>query len=91
MNRPFYRLMPKIASEGYCCIFGYLRLCRVKGETRNSMAEWIGVSPETIKNHYRRLKRGEHSCQEYSECLIPVIEDIQNSPGNGGNDTNSRG
>jgi hypothetical protein len=88
MTRPFYRMMPKVASEGYCCIFGYLRLCRARGETKKSMSEWSGISFETLKNHYRRLKRGEHSCQKYSDCLLPVVEDIQRGPGDLGDDPN---
>jgi hypothetical protein len=76
--------MPKVASEGYCCIYGYLKLCRARGETKKAMAEWSGIAFDTLKNHYRRLKKGEHQCQHYSECLRPVIEDIENPPSNGG-------
>lgn len=78
---PFYRMMPKVASEGYCCIWGYLRLCRARGETKKQMAEWLGVSVNTLKNHYKRLNSGEHRCFGYSECLRPVIEDINPCPG----------
>lgn len=87
-TRPFFRMMPKVASEDYCCIYGYLRLCRARGETRDSMAEFLGVSPETIKNHYRRLKTGEHKCHRYGDCLGPVIEDINRGPGGLGDDPN---
>lgn len=80
-HRPFFRLMPKVASEGYCCINGYLRLCRARGETKKSMAEFLGISFWTIKYNYRCLKRGEHKCQNYSDCLSPVIEDIERSRG----------
>jgi hypothetical protein len=52
------------------------------------MSEWSGISFETLKNHYRRLKRGEHSCQKYSDCLLPVVEDIQRGPGDLGDDPN---
>lgn len=88
MSRPFYRVTPKVFSEGYCCLYGYLRLCRARGETRKTMSEFSGLSPETIKNHYRRLRRGEHTCQKYSECLLPVIEDIDPSPCNCGDNLN---
>ena len=79
VKRPFYVIFPKIASEGYCCIYGYLNLCRARGETKKSMASWLGVSFWTIKDHYKLLRRGVHTCQKYSECLRPVIEDIHNS------------
>jgi hypothetical protein len=91
MSKPqslFFRVAPKAFSEGYCCLWGYLKLCRARGETRKSMSEFSGLSVETIKNHYRRLKRGEHSCQEYPDCLRPVIEDIDPGPSNGGDNPN---
>lgn len=77
----FYRVTPKIASEGYCCIWGYLKLCRARGETKKSMSEWSGMNFWTIKDHYRRLVKGQHQCMNYSDCLRSVIEDVQPGPG----------
>ena len=74
--RPYYRVMPKIASEGYCCIWGYLKLCRERGETKAEMAKFSGITFRSLKNHYSLLKRGEHECQKYSTCLKSVIEEL---------------
>lgn len=73
------RLLPKIASEGYCCEYGYLKLCRARGETRREMAGFLGVKFRLIKHWYSLLKKGKVECQCYSDCLRPVIEDIENS------------
>ena len=75
--RPFFRILPKIASDGYCCIYGYLRLCRERGETKEEMAKCLGINFWTLKYHYRLLKRNEHSCQNYGDCLKPVIEELE--------------
>ena len=70
-------LIAKIHSEGYCCLNGYLGLCRARGETPQAMAEFIGVSPDAIWHHYRRLKQGKIPCQQHSDCLTPIVEAIQ--------------
>lgn len=88
--RPHIRIFPKIANEGYCCIYGYLKLCRARGETKASMAKWLGISFWTLRDNFRALKRGEHTCQKYSDCLSPIIEDIENSAGGGGDNPQPR-
>lgn len=74
-------LVARIHSEGYCCLAGYLQLCQARGEKPADMAEFIGVSPDAIWHHYRRLKQGAVSCQEKSDCLKTIIEAIQNEKG----------
>lgn len=70
-------LVARIHSEGYCCLNGYLGLCQARGEKPADMAEFIGVSPDTIWHHYRRLKQGKVTCQTRSDCLTPIIEVVQ--------------
>lgn len=70
-------IFPKLISEGYCCPYGYLKLCRARGETKASMAKWLGVPFYTMKNAFRALKRGEHVCLGYSGCMKPLIEEIE--------------
>jgi hypothetical protein len=40
------------------------------------MSKWLGVSFWTMKNHYKYLRQGKHTCQGYSSCVLPVVEDI---------------
>lgn len=70
-------LSAKIVSEGYCCLNGYLRLCRLRGENANGMAKNIGMSPDTIWYHYRKLDRKNGPvCQKQTDCMGPVLEII---------------
>lgn len=71
-------VLAKIHSEGYCCLKGYLGLCRARGESAQGMAENLSISPDAIWHHYRRLKQGAHTCQGLKDCLQPVIDAIQN-------------
>lgn len=73
-------LFAKIASEGYCCLHGYLRLCRARGETVPNMAEFIGMHRYTLYYHYRRLAAGKIPCQKISFCMLPVITVIEAEP-----------
>ena len=67
-------LIAKVASEGYCCIHGYLRLCKARDETPKAMAENIGMSPDTIWYHYRNPP----ACQKQMTCMAPIIQIIEN-------------
>lgn len=70
----------KISTEGYCCMHGYLRLCKARGENVPDMAKWLGMHRFTLYYHYRRLKNNQHPCQKLSTCLMPIIEVIENDP-----------
>lgn len=74
------RLFAKISFEGYCCMHGYLRLCRARGESVPGMAAFIGMHRYTIYYHYRRLAAGKTKCQKISFCMLPVIEVIEAEP-----------
>lgn len=65
-----------IHSEGYCCLAGYLRLCRARGETVPAMAANFGISPHNLWHHYRRLEKEKLKCQNFSDCLQPIIDEI---------------
>lgn len=69
MRRGNSALYPLILAEGYCCTGGYLRLCALRGENREDMAKWIGVSRRTITRNYRQMRLGEHPCMRREECL----------------------
>lgn len=71
-------LLAKIYSEGYCCLNGYLRLCKARGEKVRGMAENIEISTDALFHHYRRLEKGKIPCQGFSDCLGPVIKEIEN-------------
>jgi len=73
-------LAAKVASEGYCCVHGYLRLCRARGESPKDMAENIGNSPHTIWYNYRKLAAGTLHCQNQSDCMLPIIKEIEKNP-----------
>lgn len=70
-------LLAQIQSEGYCCLNGYLRLCKARGETPMSMAFNFKIKPDIIWYHYRRMAQGRLECQQYSDCLSPIIDEIQ--------------
>lgn len=65
-----------VESEGYCCMHGYLRLCKARGETPDTMAEHMGVSPSTVKYHYARLadEKRSHRCSGGPGCMKELWE-----------------
>lgn len=63
----------KVLSEGYCCIPGYLRLCKARGENVTEMAKNLNVSPDTIWYHQRKSEK----CQGFSDCMGKQIEEIE--------------
>lgn len=69
-------LLAKIQSQGYCCLKGYLELCRARGQKATDMAPYIGISEHTLWYHYRRLDAGKMTCKRFSDCLKPVIDEI---------------
>lgn len=71
------KLESKALAEGYCCIFGYLRLCKARNERVKDMAKFINMGPNVIWRHYRLLKAGEHMCKTRSDCLNGVIQTIE--------------
>ena len=71
-------LAAKIASEGYCCMYGYLTLCKARGETVIAMAKNIDISPDALWYHYRKLEKKDPqpSCQSRAECLTHIVNEI---------------
>lgn len=71
-------LIAKISSEGYCCLNAYLRLCKARGESVKDMAANIGMSPDALWYHYRKME-GENPpvCQRFSDCMDEVITGIE--------------
>ena len=76
----WYVILPKIYSEGYCCMYGYLELCKARGETSNGMAENLGIKPHTLRHHYRQLKKGECTCEGKTDCMKALLEEIKKAP-----------
>jgi len=73
-------LIAKIHSEEYCCLYGYLKLCKARGEKVVDMADNIGISPDALWYHYRRLEVGAVQCSRLSNCMKPLIEEIKGEP-----------
>jgi len=71
-------LFPKLVNEGYCCMHGYLGLCKARKETPVSMAKFFSIHPWAIRYHYRQQKLGRHKCQNHPDCLKGVILDLGN-------------
>lgn len=68
----------RIASDDYCCLYGYLRLCLARGQDAASMAEYTGVHINTVRYHLRRMKDEKIKCQKRGiNCLIPDILEIE--------------
>ena len=81
-------LTAKVVSEGYCCLHGYLRLCKARDEKVRDMAKNINISPDALWYHYRNTRHNcGPVCQRFSDCMgsvIQIIEDEKkpdNSPG----------
>lgn len=72
-------LFPKIISEGYCCLHGYLGLCKARGEKKPEMAAWIGVCKRTIFYNYELMEKGKRPCMKQHDCMLPLIQEIQAS------------
>ena len=66
-------LKQKVAEEGYCCLRGYLDLCRSRGETPDSMGEFIEVAGSTIRYHYAQCRLTfvpkSHRCKGAEDCM----------------------
>lgn len=73
-------LVAKVANEGYCCPNAYLRLCRARGESVRAMAKNIGMSPDAIWYHYRKMNSDAVKgpvCQRFSDCMDVVVTEIE--------------
>lgn len=81
-----HNIHAKIASEGYCCIWGYLKLCEVRGQKPSDMMPFLGLSRLTFYHHKRKLDNGVYSCERKPDCLREAIEQISinPTPGSGG-------
>lgn len=71
----------KLIEGDYCCLFGYLGLCRARGERTLGMAKNVGVTSRAIRYHYtimnRRHPPRSHQCQKKGkDCLLPHITAI---------------
>lgn len=66
-------IQAKIQSEGYCCIKGYLGLCKAREEKVPDMAENIGLSKHTI---YYHIRKGAE-CQKQQTCMQQIIHEVE--------------
>lgn len=69
------KVAPQIEGD-YCCMKGYLDLCKARGQTHFSMAVFLGVRRRTVTYHYQKLRAGEYVCPGGEGCLREVIEAI---------------
>lgn len=57
----------------YCCLRGYLELCRYRGEMPDSMAAHQGIAGSTIRYHYAQISPvftpKSHRCAEKADCM----------------------
>ena len=66
-------LTARVISEGYCCIRGYLGLCKARGEKPKDMAKNLGTSPDTIWRHYR----WDRPCEQRKDCMQVIIKTVE--------------
>jgi len=78
-NARSHNIHAKIASEGYCCVWGFLNLCKARGQTPSTMMPFLGLSRLTFYHHNRKLKNGLYSCEGKPDCLKDAIAEIRNS------------
>jgi hypothetical protein len=64
-------LEPLIDLEGYCCMHGYLKLCKFRGQKPEDMAKHMGVASSTIRYHYTMLvlNKKNHRCLGSGSCM----------------------
>lgn len=70
-------LTAKIYSEQYCCLYAYLRICKIRGETPKQMAENFKLSPDAIWYHYRKLEKGKITCDKKPDCMCATIKELE--------------
>ena len=70
-------LLNAVYSEGYCCLHGYLELCKARGEKVKDMAPNIGFTKLALWYHYRELKNGRRPCAGHCDCMKSLIEEIK--------------
>lgn len=59
------KLLPTIVAEGYCCLYGFLAIEAVRGQTPNTLSAYWGFEPANFRHHYKCLKDGKrsHRCE----------------------------
>lgn len=79
----------KLLEGDYCCLYGYIGLCRARRERSVSMAKNLGVSSRVIRYHWTIMSRGvdvdgvrliplTHQCQKKGvDCLHPIIAELE--------------
>lgn len=76
-NARSHNIHAKIASEGYCCVWGFLNLCKARGQTPSTMMPFLGLSRLTFYHHNRKLQNGLYTCEGKPDCLKETIEQIR--------------
>jgi len=71
-------LAPKVYEEGYCCLYGYLTLCKARGESRKDMAFFLSIPKYVVRDGYNSLHKGVHRCLKGEGCLEKVIQELEN-------------
>ena len=76
-------LMSQLAKyEGYCCVYGFF--FAQEGRSNKDIAEWLGVTPNTIRMWRKRIDRGEISCGHgatgHNGCIFRSDKRFQNTP-----------
>lgn len=64
-----------VAEEGYCCMYGYLKLCKARGQKPDDMAKHMGVAGSTIRYHYTKIfeDKKNHRCKGGGDCMKPLF------------------
>lgn len=70
-----HNIHAKLASEGYCCVYGYLKLGQSQGLTPVEMMAPLGFSRLTFYHHARKLANGQYTCRNRSDCLKACFEE----------------
>lgn len=62
------RLTHKLVTSalGYCCLYGFFAVKR--GFSTKQIADYLGVSPRTIRNIRQQIEKGDLSCTGVSRC-----------------------
>lgn len=71
-----HKLIPLIKEEGYCCLYGFLTIEKLRGQTPESLAAYWGFDPSGYRYHYSRLQdeKRSHRCCGAPDCLKPEIQ-----------------
>lgn len=74
MTKP--QSLPQQIEGDYCCVTGYVEVCRARGQGAASCAEHLGLPARTVQDYFRAVDNGTRSCRRLPDCMRPLCLEI---------------